>query len=224
MLGLVIGGIYLGLVTIAWLDWWQLIGGLDAPPLRPHTQGLTYRNPNAVATVTTLLAFIAWAGLDRGAPGRRVLLSAVGLVTLLTVVVSGSRSAWLASAGTAAIVGGSWFLLAVRAHRWRRPRMNLRTALIVVGLVLASAALLLVLVPSIGSRLLDSGDGGRPVYFATAVRMFQEAPLLGTGPGTWAVQRAAYTRPGELDWYVTHAHDMYLQTLADPGSPEPCAA
>ena len=47
--------------------------------------------------------------------------------------------------------------------------------------------------------------------------MFEDAPLLGTGPGTWAVQRAAYTAPGELDWYVTHAHNLYLQTLAETG-------
>ena len=41
--------------------------------------------------------------------------------------------------------------------------------------------------------------------------------MLGTGPGTWAVQRAAYTQPGELDWSVTHAHNIYLQTLAETG-------
>ena len=32
-----------------------------------------------------------------------------------------------------------------------------------------------------------------------------------------AVERAAHTRPAELDWYVTHAHNVYLQTLAETG-------
>ena len=37
------------------------------------------------------------------------------------------------------------------------------------------------------------------------------------GPGTWAVRRAAYTEASEFDWYIPHAHNVYLHTLAELG-------
>ena len=118
-LGLVIGIAYLAVIVTAWLDWWDLLGRLDVPPLRPHTAGLTYRNPSAVATVVVLLAGIAWAGLAPGSPGRRSLLVAVSAVAVAVVVVSGSRSAWLALAGSGALVGGLFLLTALRRRESR---------------------------------------------------------------------------------------------------------
>ena len=64
---------------------------------------------------------------------------------------------------------------------------------------------------------LGSGDGGRLEIWATALRMFGEAPLLGFGPGSWMIRRVAFTEPGELDWYQPHAHSQYFQTAAELG-------
>ena len=71
--------------------------------------------------------------------------------------------------------------------------------------------------PAMIDRFAGYGDGGRPTYWATAIRMFQDAPLLGQGPGTWMVRRMAFTEPGEFDYYQPHAHDQYLQTAAELG-------
>ena len=66
-------------------------------------------------------------------------------------------------------------------------------------------------------RLINSGDGGRPSYWAAAWRMFEDAPLTGLGPGAWAARRLAYLEPGEVDFSVPHAHNVYLQTAAELG-------
>jgi tetratricopeptide (TPR) repeat protein len=55
------------------------------------------------------------------------------------------------------------------------------------------------------------------VYWATALRMFADAPLLGLGPGNWTARRIAYTQPGELDFTIPHAHDQVLETGAEFG-------
>ncbi len=64
---------------------------------------------------------------------------------------------------------------------------------------------------------LGRGDGGRLEIWATALRMFEDAPLLGLGPGSWMVRRVAYQEAGELNWYQPHAHSQYFQTAAELG-------
>jgi tetratricopeptide (TPR) repeat protein len=76
---------------------------------------------------------------------------------------------------------------------------------------------LVVALPSILARLGAGGETLRLSFFQAAVRMFNESPLAGTGPGTWVAQRIAYTDLPVNDVYIPHAHDIYLQTLAEYG-------
>ena len=71
-------------------------------------------------------------------------------------------------------------------------------------------------------RFLEGGDGGRPTYWATALRMFAGRPSWARVPGPGWSRRVAYTEPGEIDFYIPHAHN---QDLADRGrvrSGRPC--
>ena len=217
IVGLVIGLFYLAWVGLAWLEWWGLIGRLEVPPLRPHSAGLTYRNPSAVLAVVVLLTAIAYAGLGIDGRGRRIVLGALTLIAAAVVLVTGSRSGWIGLGVALAILALVWVVVAIRSGRLAGVLADRRVVALGVGIVVLAALVAALVGPSIMSRVTNSGDGGRGVYYATALRIVEEAPLLGTGPGTWAVQRAAYTEPGELDWYVTHAHNVYLQTLAETG-------
>ncbi len=93
-------------------------------------------------------------------------------------------------------------------------RRAFRLALIPVAIV---AALAVVFLGPIVLNRLGAGDGGRLEIWATALRMFEDAPLLGTGPGTWMIERVAYQEAGELNWYQPHAHSQYFQTAAELG-------
>ena len=134
---------------------------------------------------------------------------------LVVVVLTGSRASWLAL-GVAAVLTGLALLVAYRSRigevlrdrRWRRVAMA--TALVVIPVAIVAA-------PAVLARVGAPGDGGRGSYAAAGMRMFEDSPLLGIGTGTYAAQRAAYTEPGEIDFYVNHAHNIYVQTLAEMG-------
>jgi O-antigen ligase len=216
-LGLAIGGAYIVTVVGLWIEWWSLVGRLETPPLRPLFAGLAWGNPNAMLAVEVLLLLVAAAGLGARTRIARGLLTAQVLVTLVVVVLTGSRAGWLALAGALIVVGLPWLVAAAPRDVLRRAAHSGTFGIGLSVFILVGLAAVLLLAPGVIARIEEGGDGGRPTYFVTALRMFQEAPLLGTGPGTWAARRIVHTRGGEIDYYIPHAHDVYLQTLAELG-------
>jgi O-antigen ligase len=208
---------YIAVVVPHWITWWGLIGHLAAPPLRPFFESLTFGNPSAVMTASVLLTTPAVAHLAGGSRGRRA--ASIGLVGLAAIVtiLSGSRAGWLAVGAATLIVGALW--LAVPDHRSSLVALarSRSTRIIAVPLLTVAVAVAVVAGPGLLLRATAGGDGARPTYYAVSIRMFQSSPLVGTGPGTWVPQRIAYTQPGETDYYIPHAHSIYLQTLAEFG-------
>ncbi|HEV8686594.1 MAG TPA: O-antigen ligase family protein [Gaiellaceae bacterium] len=134
------------------------------------------------------------------APVLRPVLAVAAVVPLgLTLVLTGSRGAWLALAAglcTAAIV------------RFGRRGLALGALAAVTG-----AAVLLVAAPA-----LDLGD--RPHYWRAAFRQYEEDPLLGSGAGTFQLHWPEH-RPSDLTVLdppdVLDAHSLYLEALAELG-------
>ena len=187
MLALVIGLLYMGQVLLAWIEWWGLVGGLAVPPLRPLYASLSLGGPGTVQTVQVLLAAIAIAGLGVTDRRRQALAGVIIAITAVVVVVSASRSGWVALAGATVLTAGLWVVLAARggslrdriAERWAQRGVRMAIGAAVVGAVVAA----LLVGPVLLDRLLNSGSGGRGQYFTVALRMFEDAPLLGQGPG-----------------------------------------
>ena len=217
VLALILGGAYVVMAFSLWVEWWSLVGELRVPPLRPMYLSMPWGGPSAVMTVQVLLAAAAVAGVGLATRATRALAAAILVVTAAVTIISGSRSGWLALAAALAIVAGLWLLTAtdraalLRVLRGRRAMIT--AVLLGVGVVVVA----IVLGPAVLGRFLEGGDGGRPVYWATALRMFAESPVLGQGPGNWAARRMAYTEAGELDFYIPHAHDQVLETAAEFG-------
>ena len=105
ILALGIGIAYVVACVGRWIDWWEVVGALRVPPLRPYFESLTYGNPSAVMTMSVLLTAAAVAHMGLGTRGRRV--AVVGLVMLAAAVtlLSGSRAGWLALAIAALTIG-----------------------------------------------------------------------------------------------------------------------
>jgi tetratricopeptide (TPR) repeat protein len=216
-----LAGIFVGLIVLAWLDWWSALGHLAVPPLRPGFIGITYGNPSAALTIVALLAMPALATFAgwtrRGVVATMLILATVAIVALL----SGSRAGWLALALTTLIVLLAWLagpsnrVLArdfVARHAGTTPR---RITVAVVGI--GVAVLAVALAPPILQRVTGGGEEVRLTYQVIALRIFASAPLLGAGPGTWAVVRPEFTQPGELNDYVPYTHNLETQTLSDLG-------
>lgn len=214
-------GAFLVRVGTNWIEWWGLLGRVSIPPLRPGFEGLTYLNPSAVLTMAALLAAPAAASVGSS---RRWGGFAVGLIVVAVLgvaVLSGSRAGWLALGLTALVIPPLWIsmpnhralsraaVLSVLGHRTLRTGFAL-LALVAIGLAVVFA-------PAVLLRAGAGGESLRATLATTALRMFSEAPLVGTGPGTWVIQRVAYTQPNEVDYYIPHAHNLEIQTLAELG-------
>jgi O-antigen ligase len=216
----VISVAFLALVVAHWVDWWRLIGHLAVPPLRPNFEGLTYFNPSAVLTMVALFAVPA-AVLAGGHSKARVLVALIAIVAAAVAFLTGSRAGWLALALTIVVVVVAAALdgdrrAAVRgavssALRTRRAR--------VIAFVAAAgmAVAVLAFAPAILRRVSEGGEDARAQYATSALRMFATSPVVGTGPGTWVIQRLATTEDGEPDVYIPHAHNIEVQTLAEQG-------
>jgi len=217
----VISAGFVGLVLRHWIDWWGLVGRITVPPLRPDFESLTFGNPSTVLTIAVLFLGPAVAHLGTTTPARRSVVFVLAALVASVAVLSGSRAGWLALAIAVAAVGGGWLTtsrgrLAVTAWAVAVTRKGHgRIGAAVAGLL--GVLGVLVLAPAVLRRAAESGEDVRAGFLAAAFRMFGEAPLAGTGPGTWVVQRVRYTLPPEVDYYIPHAHDIYAQTLSELG-------
>jgi O-antigen ligase len=212
-----IGVLYVAVVLGLWVSWWSAVGRITTPPLRPSGEALTLGNPSAVATMMLLLCPVALAHLGAGSARRRALDVALLVLTAAVLLLTGSRGAWLgAGIGLAAFAAAVLVLPesrgAVRRALSRRV-VRYGAAAGVVGILAAALALL----PALASRLTDTGADSRLGFYLAAIRMFLASPILGSGPGTWAPRRVDFTSASSIDLYIPHAHNIYLQTLAEFG-------
>ena len=206
---------YLLAVVAIWGEWWQLVGRVSPPPLRPLFEGLTFGNPSAVMTISVLLLAPAAAFVGVGSPRARASVAALVGLTTFAIIVSGSRAGWLAVVVALAIVAALWVASGRRREAVRAVLQRHRRSLAVAAV--AAVALGVLVAPGIASRIGAGGEALRATYYATALRMWGESPLIGNGPGSWVAQRIEHTVEGEPDYYIPHAHNLYLQSLAEFG-------
>lgn len=209
--------IYIVVVVLTWVDMWSYLGRYITPPLRPDYEALTYGNPSAIAAAVILLWLASAAHLGFGTGRSRAIVLVLGALTAAVVFLSGSRGAWAGLAIAGAIVVPAWMLVGANRRaildlvRSRSVRIGAGVALL-GGVVLAVAFL-----PTILSRLAEPASDLRSSLGAAAWRMFLEHPATGVGPGMFVVERASHALPTEIDYYVAHAHDIFVQTVAELG-------
>jgi tetratricopeptide (TPR) repeat protein len=136
------------------------------------------------------------------------------------VLLTGVRGGWFAvgvallSVAVLGLLGSkqrSTFVVGFRS--WvAGPGKAIFAAAVAIGVVAV-----VVLGPALMRRITAGGEDLRETFYRIALQMFGEAPVLGVGPGEWVAKRISYTLPSEVDHYVPHAHDLYLQGLAEMG-------
>jgi O-antigen ligase len=223
ILGVVPAVAFLAAVVSRWFQWWDLVGRLTFPPLRPAFESFLYGNPSSVMAVVVMFLPPALVVVLGSAPGRaRVVIAALlTLVAAAVTLASGSRAGWLAIAFSLLVI-----VIAVAAGAETRRRVvdaarrvvSSRAGLVSVG-VLATATVVVALAfgPGVLRRAFEGGENLRGGFVSSSLRMFSESPIVGTGPGTWVAQRIEYVQPPEIDYYIPHAHNIYAQTLAELG-------
>ena len=217
LVGLGICLLYTVIVFSHWVDFWSELGRFSPPPLRPLFEGLSYGNPSTVATVVALSWLAAAAHFGFSTARSRLFLLVFGLLVAWVVLVSGSRGAWAGLAIATLLVIPLILFTSVDRSTIRElaGRRSVRAGAGVVLLLAAVASV--VFLPAVASRLSEPASDTRLAFFGASVRMFEERPITGLGPGTWAPERAWYTEPSEADYYIPHAHNIALQTAAELG-------
>lgn len=207
---------YLSETVKLWQAWWAIVGHPTLPPLRPGFESLAFGNPSALGAASVLLFVVGAAHFDLSTRRRAAVIAALGVLTVLVCVITGARSVWL---GVAGLVATMTVLAAAsqarRANLTKLLRSGRIRVVLIVGLVLGGLSIGAV-APAVLVRI-GSGDPYRPGYWAASLRMFAEQPISGQGLGVWPVERATFTTPGDVDFYIPHAHNVYLQTLGELG-------
>jgi O-antigen ligase len=165
--------VYLVEVALAWAEWLSFGFPLVSLPLRPLGTGGVVQIPTWVPDVIALCAPVVAVSLwVARARALAVGLAAAGSVAIL---ISGTRSVLLLIV-VVVVVG------AIFAVRSRGSRM--------VAIVATATAIAVIVVGlSVVVLTARSLDAGRSSLWASAIDGFLSAPIAGTGPGTYAVNR-----------------------------------
>lgn len=163
---------------------------------------------------------------------RRILFLALTIVLIVAFVLSYTRAAWL-SLMVAGVVWVAW-LLKIRF------RYLALLAIIFFGSIFyfqdniliwlnqhktASSGDIRKHISSIANIRTDESNVERLNRWTSAIRMFEEKPLLGWGPGTYMFQYAPYqasylkTRESSNLGLKGNAHSEYLGLLSEAGLP-----
>ena len=213
-----IGAAYVVVIFSLWIDFWRGLGHFAVPPLRPGYEGLWLGNPNALASLLVLLFLVSAAAVGSRNVRQRIVTASLGALVAFDVLLTGSRGSWLGL--VIAVVVGIAVWLAPRNHRARlRATLSMRRVQLGASvMVLAALAVGAVLAPAIASRIGDPAADTRTSFWAASVRMIEDRPLTGLGPGAWAPARLVYSVSSDTDYYIPHAHNVPLQVAAEFGA------
>ena len=198
-----------GLAALALLDTrWPTAKLLPLAPIYRRLPQLLADtlHPNVAAAALVLLLPVPCVLLAddlRRRPWARWALLAVIALTLVVLLLSQSRAAWLALAGMALVV--AWRQIQQAWLRW----LLLVFSLTAVGLLLWLAR---------GALAADWLN--RQMVWAQGLAMLQDFGLTGIGPGSFGrLGPALYPDfwMGDLNFVAPHAHNLFLQVGIDLG-------
>ena len=206
----------LAVPTLAVLGWrrleWLLVGAPGLPPLRMDGEG----TPFGSVAVPPFVIWPAWAlaGLIEEPAWRRPLRAGLLVVGIPLTFLSGSRSAWLAIAVTAAVAGVPWLWARRRRLLGAGSLLRGRGLLIAIGGVGAAALVAALVIPrltAVTSLIYRVG------LWRDTLQAWSTDPLLGIGPGFMPYARQAAAADLTFPVRQPHSHNLPLGVLGDAG-------
>ena len=200
--------------TYQFLTGHNRVWGMPTP--YTHRAGATYFNPNHLGGFLEMILplALAYTLTGRVKPVTRIVLGYVALALISGIGATISKGSWISSS-LALIV---FFGVLVFQRRYRLPAMAL--------LVLLAGGCFYFFPKSIFFQLrlkqMFNEKGGvndemRYSVWRPAVRMWQDSPWWGVGPGHFSTRFRAY-RPEGVQMNPEYTHNDYLNTLADWGA------
>ncbi len=215
-----------------YVDWLQLTdavrGSLSLGDLVPATVPKVHDvgdHPNLLGGILAMSVPFFLVTVLRPLPKAvRALAALAALVVVLAIFLSLTRSAWLAvAAGSLTTVG----LLAGVTPGGRTLLRELRPATPQQRFIAGASALLLALAVLVAAFVVQHVQA-RPLWLfrpsgvprldvmQAGTEMIADYPMLGTGPGIYALLYPEYS--GQYPNHAFHSHNGFLQTTVDMGA------
>jgi O-antigen ligase/tetratricopeptide (TPR) repeat protein len=197
---------------------WPALGFGFRPPAIPRFGFALMRSNHLAAYVAPLASVVVACGVAATSQWRRAGWLAFGLLLIGIVAGTGSKGGTLGMlVGLGALAFGAWLARSAGSARFRVTR----TRLVLVALMLAALSLLGMLTAAYvmgrgGAAALRSAASRFDIW-VVALRMLADYPLLGVGPGDFGLAYLQYRDPIQLTTPHSHAHNMFLHTLATTG-------
>lgn len=213
---------YFGIPLVGSGQSWPEIGGYTIPPvIHELSLPLNHNNPTGAYTVILIPLVLAWSNTTRESDlkwGLRAL--AIGLFIVL--VLTQSRGAYLALVALVGFATLIWLLrpdVRTRFPRWIQPVIAPRFVLIAAALGGIVAAMILYQIIVVPNHP-NPNDVTRISLWYSAVRMFQDYPLLGIGPAQFKALQLCYGNWEYTYSYLSlnHAHNLFFNVLAEGGT------
>ncbi|MFN2484114.1 MAG: O-antigen ligase family protein [Candidatus Limnocylindria bacterium] len=205
--------------SLVWLEWLRLTDFRTLPFTDLPLPAGAYRHPQVIGMFVALLLPAQVLVLRAGRPAARGVAIVAIVSTLAVMVMSGSRTTWLAAAVALCVPAA----LALRASS-HRSRIGWRTVAgsVAAGLVVMVVVALMVASPGgagdAAERLTDiSTLGARGRIWASAFGTLMESLLTGAGPGTFVMTLGTSGFYDESPFTPRHADNALIQLLAEGG-------
>lgn len=208
MLSLVLTLFFASLWLPEAVGWWSSTG--DLPPLALRYPSLWWGHRYDVGLMLLVLLPSWWIG--RQSPTRFALGTVTGGLTLLLVVLTGSRALWLA------VAVATVFAVAPAAARFLRTRAAARRVAVGAGIVAVAGVLLTGIGTIIVDRALASETiAARGQMWLILAKGAMDHPIGGFGPGgfAWILQATDYFDTNS--WAPRHPDSSIFQLFAEGG-------
>lgn len=205
-----VAGLY-GVTTMGSLET-QFAG---AGALSGRAEGV-FNQPNQLGSFSSIMLMLGWSHL-LGAKtwGEKGIAAACTVLSVVNLVVSFSRGAWLGALLGAVLLT----IVSIRFHR--RWFLRSMAAILVIG-VPAVLITMPQVIALLGERLAtiaepsSNPDDKRPFIYHEAFRQILQRPILGQGPGNFEPTSMMAERSGaSLD--ILHSHNLFLQIAVSGG-------
>lgn len=205
----------LGLLPETALGWVDVVGPGAWIPLAPRRLSLAMNISTLLAGYTAPLVTLTAAWALTAARPYRAALWALAAALLVVLLLTFSRGGILSLASAIGV------LAVLRLYEAAR-RTNAAFGRWLPGLAAASGIALVTLylvftLTAPGSR--SFGDRGRLDMWRSALRMAQDDPLTGVGPGLFGRAYRSLRDPDLAQDKLASAHNAYLNTAAETGLP-----
>jgi O-antigen ligase/tetratricopeptide (TPR) repeat protein len=192
------------------LEWWALTGWRVSPPLDMNLSGVLWGHRHDLALAVALLYPSWWVG--RPGRARAAAGTVFGILTLLIVIVAGSRTLWLAL-----LVASLSLAVPPFVRFWRRDR-RYRSAMAAAALLMVVGAAASGLAGAAVDRVLTTNTiVSRADLWGPLIGAWLERPIAGFGPGSfpWVLQQTNYFDMNT--WAPRHPDSVLFQLLPELG-------